>query len=145
MADSKSFIGARPLLMISAASGESFQSSLVIWTLPEWSNNVSVGLASGVGTPLAASDGPIPRITTFFAMSPVMIKPAIDTRSPVSTKTRVEMFCAREGDGGGFVIVSKAVFARRKCPAVVGCLSSQKTYWSGLPSESWHGLVMLVN
>src|ERR1041385_1481640 len=104
IADSRSLLGASPVLMISAASADFFQSSFVATALPLLSNNVTVGLASGVGTPLLESDGPIPRIRTFFAMSPVIINPAMETRSPVSTNIRVEIFRAFEGDGGGLTI-----------------------------------------
>src|SRR2546423_5933631 len=131
--------------MISAASGEFFQASLVFSGFPELSNRVSVGSESGEGTPLAVSDGPRPRMSTFLAMSPVTMKPAMQTRSPVSTNTRVEIFSALEGEGGGLMIELKAVIAIRKWPAVVGCLSSQKMYWSGFTSASCDGLVRFVN
>ena len=47
-------------------------------------DNVIIGFASGVGTPLFESDGPRPRINTFFAVSPVTVNPAMETRSPVT-------------------------------------------------------------
>ena len=40
----------------------------------------------------SASDGPIPRKTTGLDSLPVMIKPPIITLSPISTRSRVEIF-----------------------------------------------------
>src|ERR1700719_2876579 len=45
------------------------------------------------------SDGPSPRTTTFLEVLPVMIKPAMATRSPVSTRARVDRFRALVGVG----------------------------------------------
>src|SRR5436190_8317961 len=132
IADSLSFFGASPVLAISAASADFIQSSLVEIVFPALSNKVRVGLASGVGTPLAESDGPMPRSRTFLAMSPVTMNPAIATLSPVSTKTRVARLTAFPGGVNGRVRASFAPLAVQKCPAVVGCLSSQKRYRSGL-------------
>src|SRR4051794_16303343 len=53
-----------------------------------------------------ASEGPSPRTTTFFGALPEIIKPPIATRSPTSTRARVEMFRALVG---GAVGVAEAV------------------------------------
>ena len=78
---------------------------------PDASNKVRVGSASALGTPLAVSDGPMPRMRTFFEMSPVTMKPAMETRSPVSTKTRVAILSALAGGVNGIVSASLAPFA----------------------------------
>src|SRR5205823_5123494 len=60
-----------------------------------------VGLARTSVMPKAVSDGPIPRTATFLGAFPVIINPAISTLSPVSTRSRVEMFSANAGEGVG--------------------------------------------
>ena len=44
-------------------------------------------------------DGPMPRIITFFGAFPVMMKPPIETSSPVCTFRRVERFSSCAGPG----------------------------------------------
>ena len=89
MADSKSFVGAIVLSMISCRLGASIQLSLLVIRLPALSCNSSVGFAS---TPSSGNEGPIARTITFFACDPVIMNPPIRTLSPVSTRKRVEMF-----------------------------------------------------
>src|SRR5947208_1161903 len=98
IADSSGCEGAKPAFTICAALGALPQSSLVAMML--WSEErtrVSVGLASGLAMPNAASDGPVPVITTVFDEAPPITNPAIVTLLPVCTLLRVEMFTRRGG------------------------------------------------
>src|SRR5580704_14614748 len=64
--------------------------------------------------PWLSKEGPIPRMITFLATLPVMIKPPMATLSPVWTSARVDMFssCGRVNVGvrvGGDVGVGSGV------------------------------------
>src|SRR6478672_6279151 len=98
-ADSLGFDGDNPLLLISAALEFSGQLSLAVMRLPpEYSS--SVGSRSGLGTPNVASEGPMPRMMMRLSALPSMMKPAMRTLSPASTRMRVEMFAKCELDLG---------------------------------------------
>src|SRR5450432_2806027 len=61
----------------------------------------SCGLASGLGTPKFAREGPIARMSTLFGALPCTTKPAIITLAPVPTCSRVAMFPSVAGLGVG--------------------------------------------
>src|SRR2546423_358815 len=109
MAASRSFDGAKPVLLISD-SCESFQLLFVTRNEPGPCNS-SVGSASNVaaGNPNFVKDGPIPRMSTCFGMLPVMINPPIPELSPVSVRMRVERLTAWVGGVGVAVGVAVAV------------------------------------
>src|SRR5438270_203167 len=90
-ADSSGLAGARPFAWICAALADVVQSSLVAMTAPsEERTTVSVGLASALATPAAASEGPVAVMTTVLLAVPPMMRPPISTLSPTPTRPRVE-------------------------------------------------------
>src|SRR5204863_5955252 len=84
-----------------AWAGSSCQLSFCLTSAPLEPRSSKVGSARTSLRPALASDGPTPRIATFFGTLPVTINPPIMTRSPVSTRSRVEMFKAWAGVGEG--------------------------------------------
>src|SRR4051812_27026244 len=93
MADSRSSLSASPLFrQSSSVSGRSRQLSLRAITWPLESRNSRMGSLNGFVMPAWARDGPTARTATFLSAVPVIIKPPIITFSPVSTRTRVEIF-----------------------------------------------------
>ena len=84
------------------ASWVSLQLLFVTKTSPSGPRSSRTGSGSGLVTPATPNDGPIPRSNTLFT-TPEMIKPATPTRSPVSTRIRVERLskCATDGVGLG--------------------------------------------
>ena len=70
MADSKSFVGARPVAAM-AFCCEDFQSLFAAIPVPFASNKPSCGLPSGFAIPAVASDGPMARKTTRAEWWPV--------------------------------------------------------------------------
>src|ERR1044071_4462417 len=86
MADSKSFVGGKPVAMISA-SCVSRQLSLMIVVKPVGPCNSSTGSASA---PETGNEGPRPRTITRFGTGPEMMNALISTLSPVPTNARVE-------------------------------------------------------
>jgi energy-coupling factor transporter ATP-binding protein EcfA2 len=95
-----SFRGATVLASTSASwllpSCLFFQSSLTTSVELPW---CSSRIGSGKTEPTPLSDGPIPRIITFLGAVPVMMKPAIRTFSPESTRIRVEILSNCNGGG----------------------------------------------
>src|SRR5436305_317575 len=92
MADSRSSLGARPVTWISCCWSER-QLSFDRIKRPALSRSSMKGSMSrpGTGAPPLLSEGPIPRTTMRLERSPLMIKPAIEMLSPVSTRARPEM------------------------------------------------------
>src|SRR5438067_6751937 len=98
MADSRLFVGAKPVAMISA-SCVSRQLSLMIVTKPAGPCSSITGSGSALGT---AKEGPRPRtITRFGAAEPEIMNELIMTLSPVPTDARVERFAKLAGIGVG--------------------------------------------
>src|SRR5437660_11056758 len=66
MADSRGSVGARPLAMMSAFSGESIQLSLVSMSVPliSCSSRNGSAMRPGTGVPFTLSEGPRPRTMT---------------------------------------------------------------------------------
>src|ERR1700731_2089159 len=64
----------------------------------------SMGSSNTLLMPNTASDGPMPRSTTALLLLPVMMKPAIMALSPVSTRSRVEIFKAWTGLAVGVAV-----------------------------------------
>src|SRR5205823_6267905 len=81
-----------------------FQPLLLLIRAPVESCNSINGLVSGLATPNPLKLGPIPLINTSFEATPCNMKPPINTRSPVCTTPRVEIFssaCVIVGVGVG--------------------------------------------
>src|SRR5258706_395365 len=100
IADSSALDGAKPAACSCAAFAALPQLSLVAITA--WSEertSVSVGFASGLAMPKAASDGPVATIATVLLAEPPITKPPIRTSFPVSTLARVDRFTKRPGGG----------------------------------------------
>src|SRR5204863_3987307 len=74
--------------------GGGHQLSLMIVVKPGGPCNSSTGSASGLGTPKAANEGPIPRRSTCLGALPVMMKPPMPTLASVRTRIRVERLSA---------------------------------------------------
>src|SRR5436190_523773 len=87
MADSKSFVGAKPVPSISA-SCVSRQLSLVIVAKPVGPCSSITGSAKAFGTPNCVNEGPIPRTITRFGLASETMKALIMTESPVPTNAR---------------------------------------------------------
>src|SRR5882724_3016547 len=96
MADSKSFVGGKPVAMISA-SCVSRQLSFMMVGNPVGPCSSRSGSASGSGTPILAKEGPIPRTITRFGTRPEMMKGLIMTLSPVPSNAREERFAKFAG------------------------------------------------
>src|SRR5438034_11464179 len=97
MADSKSFVGGKPVAIISA-SCVSRQLSLMIVIKPGGPCSSSTGSAS---LPETGKEGPRPRTITRFGPVPEMMNELIATLSPVPTDARVERFAKLAGLGVG--------------------------------------------
>src|SRR5437899_9118859 len=100
IADSRSFVGARPVAAISVCWSV-FQLSLVTTVLPACNSRTGSANRPGKGAPLLVRDGPIARTITFLGSVPVMMNPPIRTLSLVRTRARVEIFCNCAGAVGG--------------------------------------------
>src|SRR2546423_6489099 len=109
MADSLGCCGARPLAKISAAFGLPGQLSLTLMSVPSLPLNSKVGSWSGSATPKTAREGPIPRMIMRLASLPSIMKPAISTLSPASTRKRVEILARCELDVGVAVGVGEGI------------------------------------
>src|SRR5213079_1197288 len=65
------------------------------------SRSSRIGSASTSLMPELTSDGPMPRTATSLGALPVMMNPPIITLSPISTRIRVEILSAWDGEGVG--------------------------------------------
>src|SRR6476659_5861007 len=108
---SRSSVGAKGVPSIWARCGLSFQLSFCRMSAPFGPCNSITGSCRtwSAGTLAATNDGPMPRMITGLEAFPVMMNPAIITRSPVSTRKRVEIFkaCAAGvglGDAGAVAV-----------------------------------------
>jgi hypothetical protein len=93
---SRSSPGWKTLPSIWPRCGLSFQLSFAVIREPLDPRNSSTGSLRTLfaGMPALASDGPIPRKITGLDAFPLMMNPPIITRSPVSTRKRVEILRA---------------------------------------------------
>src|ERR1700730_7011899 len=126
IADSKGFLGAKPLALISLVWALDCQLSFVAIMAPVESCNSSVGSAIAPTTPSPVNDGPIARKIILFGTGPRTINPPIRTSLSAPTFRRVEIFARLlergVGEGGGVGVGVGAGAPYKLCPPAMSSL-----------------------